>query len=90
MNMNARGSPISSSALTVIVAGDMPRRRTPKKTADFAELMRELVDAHYPEAERIRVVLNNYSTHQPASLYRAFPGAGGAAFAAQTGVSLHP
>ena len=44
-----------------------------KKTADFAELMRELVDAHYPEAERIRVVLDNYSTHQPASLYRAFP-----------------
>ena len=44
-----------------------------KKTADFAELMRELVDAHYPEAERIRVVLDNYGTHQPASLYRAFP-----------------
>ena len=44
-----------------------------KKTADFAELMRELVDAHYPDAKRIRVVLDNYSPHQPASLYRAFP-----------------
>ena len=44
-----------------------------KKTDDFAELMRELVDVHYPEAERIRVVLDNYSTHQPAALYRAFP-----------------
>ncbi len=44
-----------------------------KKAADFAELMRELVDAHYPEAERIRVVLDNLNTHQPASLYRAFP-----------------
>ena len=44
-----------------------------KKTADFAELMRELVDEHYPDAKRIRVVLDNYSTHQPAALYRAFP-----------------
>ncbi len=44
-----------------------------KKAGDFAELMRELVDEHYPEAERIRVVLDNYSTHQPAALYRAFP-----------------
>lgn len=44
-----------------------------KKAADFAELMRELVDAHYPEAECVRVVLDNLNTHQPASLYRAFP-----------------
>jgi len=44
-----------------------------KKAADFAELMRELVDVHYPDAERIRVVLDNLNTHQPASLYRAFP-----------------
>ena len=44
-----------------------------KKATDFAEMMRTLVDEHYPEAERIRVVLDNYSTHQPASLYRAFP-----------------
>ena len=35
--------------------------------------MRELVDEHYPDAKRIRVVLDNYSTHQPAALYRAFP-----------------
>ena len=41
-----------------------------KKTADFAEIMRELVDEHYPDATRIRVVLDNYSTHQPAALYR--------------------
>ena len=44
-----------------------------KKAADFAELMRELVDVHYPAAERIRVVLDNLNTHQPAPLYRAFP-----------------
>lgn len=40
---------------------------------DFAECMRDMVDTHYPEAERIRVVLDNLSTHSPGALYRAFP-----------------
>jgi transposase len=39
---------------------------------DFAECMRELVDDHYPEAERIRVVLDNLSAHSAAALYQAF------------------
>ena len=30
---------------------------------DFAACMRELTDLHYPKAERIRVVLDNLSTH---------------------------
>jgi transposase len=45
-------------------------RRTAK---DFAVCMRELVDLHYPQAERIRVVMDNLSTHTPGSLYEAFP-----------------
>jgi DDE superfamily endonuclease/homeodomain-containing protein len=40
---------------------------------DFAECMRDLVDVHYPKAERIRVVLDNLSTHSPGALYDAFP-----------------
>jgi len=44
-----------------------------KKSTDFAECMRELVDIHYPNAETIRVVMDNYGTHRPASLYKAFP-----------------
>ena len=40
--------------------------------ADFADCMRELVDEHYPDAERIRVVLDNLSTHTPAALYERF------------------
>jgi len=40
---------------------------------DFAECMRDLVDEHYPEAERIRVVLDNLSTHTRAALYQRFP-----------------
>jgi len=39
---------------------------------DFAECMRDLVDVHYPRAERIRVVLDNLSTHTPSALYEAF------------------
>jgi transposase len=39
---------------------------------DFAECMRDLVDEHYPEAERIRVVLDNLSAHSQAALYQRF------------------
>lgn len=40
---------------------------------DFAQVMQELVDVHFPQAEKIRVVLDNLNTHTPASLYEAFP-----------------
>jgi transposase len=47
---------------------------TKSRTAvDFAGCMRELVDIHFPQAERIRVVLDNLSTHSPGALYQAFP-----------------
>ena len=40
---------------------------------DFAVCMRDLTDVHYPEAERIRVVLDNLSTHSAGALYQTFP-----------------
>jgi transposase len=40
--------------------------------ADFADCMRDLVDEHYPDAERIRVVLDNLSTHSSTALYERF------------------
>ena len=48
---------------------------TDRRTADdFALCKRELVDVDYfPEAERIRVVLDNLSTHTAAALYAGFP-----------------
>ena len=47
---------------------------TDSRTArDFAQCMRDLVDLHYPKAERIRVVLDNLSTHSAGALYEAFP-----------------
>jgi transposase len=44
-----------------------------KGNIDFAECMRDLVDVHYPNAEKIRVVLDNLNTHRPGALYKAFP-----------------
>ena len=47
-------------------------RVTEHRTAlDFAYAMRWLVDEGYPEAEVIRVVLDNLNTHKIASLYEA-------------------
>jgi transposase len=40
---------------------------------DFAHCMRELSDVHFSKAERIRVVLDNLSTHSPSALYQTFP-----------------
>jgi transposase len=42
---------------------------------DFAECMRDLVDEHYPDAEKIRVVLDNLSAHSQAALYQRFEAA---------------
>ena len=44
-----------------------------RAAVDFAACMRELADIHYPKAERIRVVLDNLSTHSAGALYQAFP-----------------
>jgi hypothetical protein len=43
-----------------------------RAATDFAHQLRWLVDDGYPEAELIRVVLDQLSTHSPASLYEAF------------------
>ena len=40
---------------------------------DFAYCMRDLVDVHFPEAEKIVLVMDNLNTHKLASLYEAFP-----------------
>jgi transposase len=44
-----------------------------KGNADFAECMRDLVDVHFPQAEVIRVVLDNLNTHRPGALYKTLP-----------------
>jgi len=42
---------------------------------DFAICMRELVDVDYPDADKIRVVLDNLSTHTASAIYQTFPAA---------------
>ncbi len=45
---------------------------TRRTRADFAHCVKDLVDRHYPEAERVVLVMDNLNTHSPASLYEAF------------------
>ncbi len=40
---------------------------------DWAQVIQELVDVHYPTAERIVLVQDNLNTHTLGSLYEAFP-----------------
>ena len=40
---------------------------------DWAHAVRDLVDVEFPAAERIVLVVDNLNTHDPASLYQAFP-----------------
>jgi hypothetical protein len=63
--------------LFVFLDAHRPWRRvkvTDRRTArDLAHCMRDLVDLHYPQADLIRVVLDNLSTHSAGALYEAFP-----------------
>jgi transposase len=63
--------------LFVFLDANRPWRKvkvTERRTAqDFAACMRELTDIYYPRAERIRVVLDNLSTHSAGALYQTFP-----------------
>jgi DDE superfamily endonuclease len=43
-----------------------------RRAVDFAEAIRVLVDEWFPEAERIRLVLDQLNTHTGAALYAAF------------------
>ena len=40
---------------------------------DWANQIQELLDIHYPEAKKIRLVMDNLNTHCISSLYEAFP-----------------
>ncbi len=43
------------------------QRRT---SQDWAHFIRELVDIHYPTAEKLVLVMDNLNTHTPSSLYQ--------------------
>src|SRR5438132_14268461 len=49
---------------------------TDRHTAvDYAHVLKDLSDSHFPGAEKIVLVQDNLNTHKPASLYEAFPAA---------------
>ncbi len=56
------------------LAGKREVSITPQRTeVDWASFIRELVDIHYPTAEKVVLVLDNLNTHTPAALYEAVP-----------------
>jgi hypothetical protein len=49
---------------------------TDHRTAvDYAHVLKELSDTHFPAADKIVLVQDNLNIHKPASLYEAFPAA---------------
>ena len=40
---------------------------------DYAQVLKELSDTHFPGSAKIVLVQDNLNTHKPASLYEAFP-----------------
>jgi hypothetical protein len=42
---------------------------------DYAQVLKELSDTHFPGARKIVLVQDNLNIHKPASLYEAFPAA---------------
>lgn len=44
-----------------------------RRKREFALAMRHLAEEHYPQARKIRIVLDNLSTHTGAAFYEIFP-----------------
>lgn len=63
-NIFMLGEPLTGQCQT-----EVTERRT--KT-DWARFIEQMVDVHYPKAEKIVLVMDNLNTHAKASLYEAF------------------
>jgi DDE superfamily endonuclease len=69
-----RGGVVNCFLVTAPLQGWREVRVSDHRTRiDWAHCIRDLVDVHFPEAERIVLVLDQLNTHSPASLYTAFP-----------------
>jgi hypothetical protein len=47
--------------------------RERRTKADFAHFLHEVVQVHYPQAEKITLVMDNLNTHTMGALYDTFP-----------------
>ncbi len=69
----ARAGTVNLFMMVQPLAGWRMVKTTQRRTkVDFAACMKDLVDVYFPQAEVIRVVLDNLNTHNPSSLYEAF------------------
>ena len=56
------------------LAGWRHMKVTARRTKqDFAVCMNEMIEVHWPTAQKVRVVLDNLNTHTPAALYERYP-----------------
>lgn len=55
--------------LTGKMIAEVENKRAKK---DWAQFIRDLVDVHYPTAEKVVLVMDNLNTHKLSSLYEAF------------------
>jgi hypothetical protein len=70
MNTNAKAQRTGFYSYTR--CWDGARSMSPRAAQDFAQQMHLVVDVYFPEADRIRLVVDNLNTHTPAALYEAF------------------
>ena len=61
---------LATEPLTGWVNVEVTERR---RTTEFIDRMVELADDHYPDADCIRVVVDQLNTHNPAGFYQFFP-----------------
>jgi hypothetical protein len=40
---------------------------------DFASVIKELIDQQFPQAQELKLMMDNLNTHTPASFYEVFP-----------------
>lgn len=57
---------------------------------DWAYQIKELLEVHYPMAEKVRLVMDNLNTHTIGSLYEAFPPAQALALARRLEIHYTP
>lgn len=49
--------------------------RARRTAIDYAHVLRDLADIHFPQVDKINLVQDNLNTHRRASLYESFPAA---------------
>ena len=64
---------------------------TDQRTAvDYAKILKELSDTHFPDAAKIVLVQDNLNTHKPASLYEVYPAAEARRLVERSSGTTHP